>query len=117
MKGLPQNVLLNFRLEIPKSDLTIYLPSGISEIFCQMVNTPVTGYQTLEIKQTKIQPMILAFISRRGVSKKPIRALVSYHFLLQPFCSQRNVAGNGKQKVSLSSKVILMKLFGEKIGE
>ena len=35
MKGLPQNVLLNFRLEFPKSDLTIYLPSGISEIFCQ----------------------------------------------------------------------------------
>ena len=34
MKGLPQNVLLNFRLEFPKSDLTIYLPSGISEIFC-----------------------------------------------------------------------------------
>ena len=33
MKGLPLNVLLNFRLEFPKSDLTIYLPSGISEIF------------------------------------------------------------------------------------
>ena len=41
MKGLPQNVLLNFRLEFPKSDLTIYLPSGISEIFCQMVSTVV----------------------------------------------------------------------------
>ena len=42
MKGLPQNVLLNFRLEFPKSDLTIYnyLPSGISEIFFQMVSTP-----------------------------------------------------------------------------
>ena len=40
MSGLPQNVLLNFRLEFPKSDLTIYLPSGISEIFCQMVSTP-----------------------------------------------------------------------------
>ena len=40
MKGLPQNVLLNFRLEFPKSDLTIYLPSGISEIFRQMVSTP-----------------------------------------------------------------------------
>ena len=39
MNGLPQNVLLNFRLEFPKSDLTIYLPSGISEIFCQMVST------------------------------------------------------------------------------
>ena len=37
MNGLPQNVLLNFRLEFPKSDLTIYLPSGISEIFCQVV--------------------------------------------------------------------------------
>ena len=35
-----QKVLLNFRLEFPKSDLTIYLPSGISEIFCQMVSTP-----------------------------------------------------------------------------
>ena len=39
MNGLPQNVLLNFRLEFPKSDLTIYLPSGLSEIFCQMVST------------------------------------------------------------------------------
>ena len=39
MKGLPQNVLLNFRLEFPKSDLTIYPPSGISEIFRQMVST------------------------------------------------------------------------------
>ena len=39
MNGLPQNVLLNFRLEFPKSDLTIliYPPSGISEIFFQMV--------------------------------------------------------------------------------
>ena len=26
--GLPQNVLLNFRLEFPKSDLTIGLASG-----------------------------------------------------------------------------------------
>ena len=40
MKGLPQNVLLNFRLEFPKNDLTIYLPTGISEIFFQMVSTP-----------------------------------------------------------------------------
>ena len=40
MKGLPQNVILNFRLEFLKSDLTIYLPSGISKIFCQMVSTP-----------------------------------------------------------------------------
>ena len=40
MNGLPQNVLLNFRLEFPKSDLTIYLPSEISEILCQMVSTP-----------------------------------------------------------------------------
>ena len=40
MNGLPQNVLLNFRLEFPKSDLTIYHPSGSSEIFCQMVSTP-----------------------------------------------------------------------------
>ena len=42
MKGLPQNVLLNFRLEFPKSDPTIYLPSRISEIFRQMVSTLVT---------------------------------------------------------------------------
>ena len=39
MNGLPQNVLLNFRLEFLKSDLTNYLPSGISEIFFQMVST------------------------------------------------------------------------------
>ena len=39
MNRLPQNVLLNFRLEFPKNDLTIYLPFGISEIFCQMVST------------------------------------------------------------------------------
>ena len=37
MNGLPQIVLLNFRFEFPKSDLTIYLLSGISEIFGQMV--------------------------------------------------------------------------------
>ena len=40
MNGLPQNVLLNFRLEFSKIEFTIYLPSGISEIFCQMVNSP-----------------------------------------------------------------------------
>ena len=39
MNGPPQNVLLNFRLEFPKSDFNIYLPSGIFEIFCQMVST------------------------------------------------------------------------------
>ena len=37
--GLPQKVLRNFRLEFPKSDLTMYLRSGIPEIFCQMVST------------------------------------------------------------------------------
>ena len=47
MNGLPQNVLLNFRLEFPKSDLTIYLLPGISEIFCQMVGTP-HGFEILE---------------------------------------------------------------------
>ena len=46
MKGIPQNVLLNFRLEFPKRGLTIYLPSGISEIFCQMVSTPSAFRQT-----------------------------------------------------------------------
>ena len=35
-----KNLVLDFRLEFPKSDLTIYLPSGIFEIFCQMVSTP-----------------------------------------------------------------------------
>ena len=30
-----------FLVGFPKSDRTIYLPSGISEIFCQMVSTPV----------------------------------------------------------------------------
>ena len=39
MKALPQNVLLNFRLEFPESDLTINLPSGIYEFFSQMVST------------------------------------------------------------------------------
>ena len=39
MNRLPQNVLLNFPLELPKSDLTIYLSSGISEISYQMVST------------------------------------------------------------------------------
>ena len=59
MNGLSQNALLNFRLEFLKSDLTIYLPSGISGIFCQMVRTPrsadakskssqATGRRTLE---------------------------------------------------------------------
>ena len=49
MKGLPQNVPLNFRLEFPKSDLTIFLPSGISEIFRQMVSTPWVSYASLTV--------------------------------------------------------------------
>ena len=48
MNGLPQNVLLNFRLEFPKSNLTIYLPPGISEIFCQMVSTHGLGKMVVE---------------------------------------------------------------------
>ena len=40
MNRLPQDILLNFQLEFPKSDLTIYLPFGISDFFCQMVSTP-----------------------------------------------------------------------------
>ena len=48
MKGLPLNVLLNFRLEFPKSDPTIYLPSRISEIFRQMVSTPYITCKTRE---------------------------------------------------------------------
>ena len=55
MNGLPQNVLLNFRLEFPKSDLTIYLPSGISEIFCQMVSTPGLSNSWFSHDVTKIQ--------------------------------------------------------------
>ena len=39
MNGLPQNVLFNFRLDFRKSDFIIYLPSVISERFCQMVST------------------------------------------------------------------------------
>ena len=41
MNGLPQNVLLNFRFEFSRSDLCIYHSSGISEIFCQIVSTPL----------------------------------------------------------------------------
>ena len=41
MNRLPQNIHLNFWLEFLKSDLTIYLPSRILEIFCQMVSTLV----------------------------------------------------------------------------
>jgi len=46
---LPQNALLNFRLEFPKSDLTICHPSGISEIFCQMVSTPILGFCFMKV--------------------------------------------------------------------
>ena len=61
MKGLPQNVLLNFRLEFPKSDLTIYLPSGISEIFRQMVSTPYVCiiYEKTQGKQSKRTILVL----------------------------------------------------------
>ena len=52
MNGLPQNVLLNFRLEFPKSDLTICLPSGISEIFCQMVSTLGLGKVVVHFKNS-----------------------------------------------------------------
>ena len=46
MNGLPQNVLLNFRLEFPKSDLTIYPPSGVSEIFLSNgIKYPRTQYR------------------------------------------------------------------------
>ena len=36
MNGLPQNVLLNFRLEFPKSNLTIYLPSTLRVVVSQV---------------------------------------------------------------------------------
>ena len=43
MKGLPQSFHLEYKhqlmLVFPKRNLTIYLPSGISEIFCEMVRT------------------------------------------------------------------------------
>ena len=43
MKGLPQSFHLEYKhqlmLVFPKSNLTIYLLSGISEIFYQMVKT------------------------------------------------------------------------------
>ena len=53
MNGLPQNVLLNFRLEFPKSDLTIYLSSRISEIFCQMVSTPERTFVKNSYKRSR----------------------------------------------------------------
>ena len=40
MNRQPQDIILNFQLEFPKSDLTIYRPFGISGFFCQMVSTP-----------------------------------------------------------------------------
>ena len=52
MNGRPQNVLLNFRFEFPKSDLSIYHPSGISEIFCQMVSTPC---KLLSLRKSLVQ--------------------------------------------------------------
>ena len=51
--GLPQNILLNFWLEFPKSDLTIYLPSRILEIFCQIVSTPGVCIYSL-VKQRQV---------------------------------------------------------------
>ena len=55
INGLSQNALLNVRLEFPKSDLTIYLPPGISEIFCQMVRTPRQYFQSPEAKSKSSQ--------------------------------------------------------------
>ena len=51
--GLPQNILLNFWLEFPKRDLTIYLPSRILEIFCQIVSTPGVCIYSL-VKQSQV---------------------------------------------------------------
>ena len=55
MNGLSQNALLNFRLEFLKSDLTIYLPSGISVIFSQMVRTPRQYFQSPDAKSKSSQ--------------------------------------------------------------
>ena len=55
MNGLSQNALLNFRLEFLKSDLTIYLPTGISVIFCQMVRTPRQYFQSPDAKSKSSQ--------------------------------------------------------------
>ena len=67
MKGLPQYVLLNFRFEFPKSDLTIYLPSGISEIFRQMVSTQrcscVLRGPPLQFGPLTYQPIEWGFVS------------------------------------------------------
>ena len=67
MKGLPQNVLLNFRLEFPKSVLTIYLPSGISDIFGQMVSTPcaLLFFKPL-ILLTSSSMVMLSVLMQRG---------------------------------------------------
>ena len=59
MKGLPQNALLNFRLEFPKSYVTIYLPSGISEIFCQMVRSPGHSQSVIWLSKRHIELIIL----------------------------------------------------------
>ena len=58
MNGLHQNVLLNFRLEFPKSDLTIYLP-GISEVFCQMVSTRGRDRETMFSQLAKRSPYVV----------------------------------------------------------
>ena len=57
MNGLPQNVLLNFWLGFPKSDVTIYHPSGISEILCQMVST----FEVWERRNTSINRNYVAW--------------------------------------------------------
>ena len=69
MNGPPQNVLLNFRLEFPKSYLTIYLSSGISEISYQMVSTLGPWENDSSLPTSRTFPLDLVSQKSRLVSK------------------------------------------------
>ena len=105
MKGLPQNVLLNFRLEFPKSDLTIYLPSGISEIFRQMVSTPSLPFShawnicILEKQATKV--ILVGWFGKcQSIIKVGGRRFVEglYQALFSFRLARRNVILKAKRK-------------------
>ena len=55
-----------FSVEFPKSDLTIYLLSGISEIFRQMVSTPEFGQRWLETLINGLPRWIFELFSLRN---------------------------------------------------
>ena len=103
MKGLPQNVLLNFRLEFPKSDLTIYLPSGISEIFCQMVSTPG------EMVQNRESPGLSLRVDSTGLPLKTSKVVQAISFFLRLASSDRPkfLAFSKKKKRKKSNYVVI----------